>query len=101
MHGRSRGPHPVPLRRDGLPREGRLEMRRSSALVAALLAASVVAPTLFAQDSGSLTGSVRTDSGLPVPQIPLSLQGPVARSVVSGPAGRYRVTGLPSGAYTI
>jgi vitamin B12 transporter len=73
-------------------------MRRAIAVLAALL--SVAASPLHAQPSGVVAGSVRTADGTPVPFLVLIVRGPVeARTVVTGPEGRYRVTSLEPGHY--
>jgi outer membrane cobalamin receptor len=55
-----------------------------------------------AGDGGSLAGSVRTPDGAPLPHLVLLVSGPSgARTVVTGPDGRYRAPGLAAGAYTI
>src|SRR5215510_4681680 len=70
-------------------------------LALAVLAAGFAWPALAAE-TGVLTGSVRTEAGSPLPQIVLVVKGPAtARTVVSGPEGRYRVDGLASGDYTV
>jgi outer membrane cobalamin receptor len=59
------------------------------------------AGTALAQD-GSLTGTVRTSDGVPLPQLVLTLAGPSGlRTAVTGPEGRYRASGLAAGAYTL
>jgi outer membrane cobalamin receptor len=94
--------HPVTLRRVELPREGRLEMRRLAAVLTALLAVFVPAAPSSAQSQGSLIGTVRTDAGQPVPQILLSLEGPAgSRTLLTGPEGRFRATGLAPGEYSL
>ncbi|MET0554974.1 MAG: TonB-dependent receptor [Vicinamibacteria bacterium] len=71
-------------------------MIRSAFLLSLLLATSV-----FAQE-GSLTGTVRTSDGVPLPQILLTLSGPSGpRTVVTGPEGRYRAAALAAGAYVV
>ncbi len=64
-------------------------------LVGATLASAAAEPSV-------LSGRVRTADGTPIPQAVLAVSGPgEAREIVSGPDGRYRVAGLPGGAYTI
>jgi vitamin B12 transporter len=51
---------------------------------------------------GSLAGSVRTTEGQPVPSLVLTLTGPGgARTLVTGPEGRFGASGLPLGEYTL
>src|SRR5258705_5723957 len=74
-------------------------MRRFVVVLAALLSA---APWAHAQPSGVLAGAVHTSEGTPVPNLVLIVRGPdAARTVVTGPEGRYRVTGLTPGHYRL
>ena len=76
-------------------------MRRLVAVFAALLL-SVAASRAHAQPSGVLAGSVRTSDGTPIPNLVLIVRGPgEVRTVVTGPEGRYRVTGLAPGHYRL
>jgi vitamin B12 transporter len=76
---------------------------RRIVVVLALLTAS--APAARAADApvgstGALAGAVRTTDGTPVPNVVLLLRGPDgARTVVTGPEGRYRVAALVPGHY--
>lgn len=55
-----------------------------------------------AEEAGSLAGSVRTREGAALPHLVLMVTGPsTSRTVVTGPEGRYRASGLPPGAYTV
>ena len=55
-----------------------------------------------ANETGILAGFVRTAEGTPVPQLPLIVAGPAGeRAAVTGPGGRYRVTGLVPGQYRV
>jgi outer membrane cobalamin receptor len=55
-----------------------------------------------AHADGALSGAVRTAAGAPLPQIVLSLHGPQGElSIVTGPEGRFRLTGLASGEYRL
>lgn len=66
-----------------------------------LLAVSLAAPAR-ARAEGSVAGSARTTEGTPLPQIVLVAHGPTAaRTVVTGPEGRYRIAGLEPGEYRI
>ena len=74
-------------------------MRRFMFVLAALLSA---APWAHAQPSGVLAGTVRTSEGTPVPNLVLTVRGPdAARTIVTGPEGRYRAAGLVPGHYRI
>ena len=75
-------------------------MRASRRLTAVFsLSLSVAAPMLSA---GDLAGSVRTVDGRALPQVVLILDGPSgARTIVTGPEGQYRVTGLIPGDYHV
>ncbi len=68
-------------------------------VVLSLLATSAA---VFAQGAGALSGLVRTADGQVVPHLALNLSGPGGpRTIVSGPDGRYRVSGLAAGEYTL
>ena len=74
-------------------------MRRFVFVLAALLSA---APWAHAQPSGVLAGTVRTSEGTPVPNLVLIVRGPdAARTIVTGPEGRYRAAGLAPGHYQL
>jgi iron complex outermembrane receptor protein len=68
------------------------------ALLVALLAQAV---PLAAQGDGQLDGVVRDAAGAPLAGAIVRVSGPAARSERTGVAGRYRVSGLPPGTYTI
>ena len=75
-------------------------MRRTVVVLAALLTLS--GAQARAQAAGTLVGAVRTAEGTPVPNLVLLLRGPaVARSVVTGPEGRYRAAFLAPGHYRL
>ncbi|HEV8254473.1 MAG TPA: TonB-dependent receptor [Vicinamibacteria bacterium] len=75
-------------------------MRRPTLVLLSLLTA--VAPPLLAQPAGILAGTVRTADGTPVPNLVLVLRGPgPARTVVTGPEGRYRSAALQPGHYLV
>ncbi len=75
-------------------------MRRLVFVLAALLTGAAV--RAHAQPSGVLAGTVHTSEGTPVPNLVLVVRGPdAARTVVTGPEGRYRVTGLTPGHYRL
>jgi len=67
-------------------------------LTSFLLLASVSS----AEETGSLSGSVRTRDGAPLPHVVLLVSGPSGpRTVVTGPEGRYRAPALVPGGYTV
>ena len=67
-------------------------MRRACPSFLAALLCAVAAR--HAQPPGVLAGTVRTADGTPVPHLVLIVRGPdAARTVVTGPEGRYRVDG--------
>ena len=75
-------------------------MRRLVFVFSALLTGAAV--RAHAQPSGVLAGTVHTSEGTPVPNLVLVVRGPdAARTVVTGPEGRYRVTGLTPGHYRL
>jgi len=75
-------------------------MRRLVFVFTALLTGAAV--RAHAQPSGVLAGTVHTSEGTPVPNLVLVVRGPdAARTVVTGPEGRYRVTGLTPGHYRL
>jgi outer membrane cobalamin receptor len=68
-----------------------------------LLVLSILPPSVVpAEEVGSLAGAVRTREGAPLPHLVLHVSGPSgARTVVTGPEGRYRAAALPPGGYTV
>ncbi len=59
-------------------------------------------PAALAAGPGVLSGSVRTSDGRPVPALALTLVGPSGpRTLITGPEGRYQVTGLAAGEYIL
>jgi outer membrane cobalamin receptor len=69
-----------------------------------LLFCSVVlaTPGVLQAQQGSLTGSVRTSAGTPVPQLVLLLEGPAGTTtLVTGPDGRFAASGLAPGQYAL
>ena len=62
----------------------------------------LLASLSYADQTGSLSGSVRTREGAPLPHLVLMVAGPAGnRPVVTGLEGRYRAEGLPPGDYTV
>jgi len=62
----------------------------------------LLASLSYADQTGSLSGSVRTREGAPLPHLVLMVSGPAGnRPVVTGLEGRYRAEGLPPGDYTV
>jgi outer membrane cobalamin receptor len=72
---------------------------RRPAFAAAVLLLSLSAA---AEPLGSLAGAVRTPDGRPLPQVVLTVSGPAgSRTLVTGPDGRYRASGLVAGEYRV
>ena len=64
-----------------------------------LIAVLLTSPPVFA---GTLSGDVRTASGAALPQLVLVLTGPAGeRSLVTGPDGRFQVSDLAPGEYSL
>ena len=62
----------------------------------------LLASVSSAGEMGSLSGSVRTRDGAPLPHVVLVVAGPTGpRTIVTGPEGRYRALALAPGAYTV
>jgi vitamin B12 transporter len=75
-------------------------MRRPLPFLAVLFFVLVAPHRARAQaPSGTLRGAVRTSAGLALPGLVLILEGPVTRTLVTGPGGRYEASGLPAGEY--
>src|SRR5687767_15942359 len=79
-------------------------MRGASKAVLILAAAVVLLPSLaFAQ--GTLTGTVRDQSGGILPGVTVEASSPVliekVRTGISDGAGQYRITGLNPGTYSL
>src|SRR6185295_12580783 len=83
---------------------GRLAMRRAyqSLAVATCVVLTWVGPVRADSPGGALRGVVRTSDGQPLSCLVLTLSGPAAsRTVVTGPSGRYAVSGLEPGEYAM
>ena len=81
---------------------GRLAMQRSwrPLVVTACVFLAFRGAARGETPGGGLRGEVRTSAGQPVVGIVLTLSGPAAtRTVVTGPSGRYAVSGLEPGEY--
>src|SRR6476469_534327 len=79
-------------------------MGRAPKAVLILLAAAVLLPSLaFAQ--GTLTGTVRDQSGGVLPGVTVEASSPAliekVRTAVTDGAGQYRITGLNPGTYSL
>ncbi|WP_309572088.1 carboxypeptidase-like regulatory domain-containing protein, partial [Deinococcus sp.] len=62
----------------------------------------MVSVLVAVQQTAILQGQLRDDSGQPLAGVPVSVNGPDgAQSVVTDAEGRYRVSGLGFGAYTV
>jgi vitamin B12 transporter len=56
----------------------------------------------LANDTGSVSGTLTTSDGVPLPQVVLTLTGAgAARSIVTGPEGRFSVAGVAAGEYRL
>src|SRR5574341_1191191 len=95
MSGRPLPPHPSIA--SSLLRIRSLAMRRLLLFVLV----SLLSPLAWAQST--LSGTVRTSDGVPLPQVAIVLEKPggALRRVTTGPAGHYRIDGLAAGDYTI
>jgi outer membrane cobalamin receptor len=68
----------------------------------ALASLSWLAPSARAEEPGVLTGAIRTAEGSPVPEVALHILGPGgARTIATGPDGRFRLSGLEAGDYAV
>jgi vitamin B12 transporter len=80
-------------------------MRRSSPYSSTFLSVALLmglAPLASAEGQGVLVGAIRTSEGSPVPQVVLHVDGPGgSRSVITGPDGRFRLTGLEPAEYAV
>ncbi|MBB4634003.1 SusC/RagA family TonB-linked outer membrane protein [Longimicrobium terrae] len=75
-------------------------MKWTAALLV-LLACAVMPARLTAQDTGRITGVVTdAQSNAPVPAVSVSLDG-TTRGVVTGPDGRYTLTGVSAGTHSV
>lgn len=74
-------------------------MSRGSVSVAfaAAIVILCVAPSLTAEESGSIVGRVVDQNGLPLPGVTIAIRGQATRSVLSTVDGKYRATGLSPG----
>src|SRR5207247_5465359 len=78
-------------------------MRRASKAVFILMAAVLLPSLAFAQ--GTLTGSVRDQSGGLLPGVTVEASSPAliekVRTALTDGAGQYRITGLNPGTYSL
>src|SRR5580765_7216011 len=75
-------------------------MLRRSAIVLAFF----IAPALFGQTSGSLSGKITDDAGAALPGVTVEVKSPSlqgARIAVTDAFGEYRFPLLPPGMYTV
>src|SRR5258705_5862747 len=81
----------------------RATMRGASKAVLILMAAVLLPSLAFAQ--GTLTGTVRDESGGVVPGVTVEASSPAliekVRTALTDSAGQYRITGLNSGTYSL
>jgi len=54
-----------------------------------------------AGESGRMRGTVRNPGGMPVPEAIVTVSGPVNRSALSDPEGKYSISELPAGVYSV
>ena len=77
-------------------------MRKIKALVVWI---ALLATPAFAQiDSGTITGTVKDDTGGALPGVTITSHNPAngqTRTVTSGPDGRYLIAALPPGRYSV
>src|SRR5438067_13775829 len=69
----------------------------------AIVLAFSIAPALFAQTTGSLSGKITDNNGGPLPGVTVEVKSPalqVSRLALSDPLGVYRFPVLPPGAST-
>ena len=78
-------------------------MRRASIPVLILVAVTLVPSLVFAQ--GTLTGTVKDESGAVLPGVTVEASSPAliekVRVAVSDATGQYRITSLNPGTYTL
>src|SRR5437870_3940300 len=78
-------------------------MRRASKAVWILTAAVLLPSLAFAQ--GTLTGTVRDESGAVLPGVTVDASSPAliekVRTALTDGAGQYRITGLNAGTYSL
>src|SRR6188768_1703976 len=78
-------------------------MRRASKVVLILMAAILLPSTAFPQ--GTLTGTVRDQSGAVLPGVTVEASSPAliekVRTAVTDGAGQYRITNLNPGTYSL
>ncbi len=70
---------------------------------AALLVAALAGLSLAEEGAGGITGVLRDPSGAVIPGASVSVSGPpgLVKSVITGVDGRYSITGLAAGSYTL
>jgi hypothetical protein len=79
-------------------------MRRAFLLINVLLAVMCITAAVFAQDTASITGTVRDASNAVIPNASVNISNPATglnRATATDSAGSYLVPGLPAGTYTI
>jgi hypothetical protein len=77
-----------------------LPLRRALGFSPALALLVCIAPAL-AQNTGSISGTVRTTQGTPVGGASVALRGPVSEGTTTDAQGAYHFASVPSGIYQI
>lgn len=82
---------------------GTLSILRIAKSLALPLLAVMILPAFAASaaENGRIEGTVKNNRGVAVPEVVVTATGPVNRSQLSDPDGRYEIAGLPAGVYTV
>jgi hypothetical protein len=79
-------------------------MKRWQFSFALLLMSFVIVAGLQAQDTGSITGTVRDNTGAVIPGAEVTVTSttqPIPHKTTSNAAGEYLMAGLPAGTYDV